>query len=282
MKKNKKIILFFLMIGFFHSKGCEDVKPINEPFPLSGLDFVFLQASKKFFFSVNASSSYQNVKLDSVMALWMGMDSTSTPDTLKLYDDGTLGDMIPSDNMFSRKILNAKSDINNIVQNPNPSRDSLYVSIVGVYGNKEKKMPIMPFTFGNVRPTIENISYPDTVTRPATNPDPNKSNTVKFLLTATVKDGNGSNDIKRVFFKSYDVDKELWRTDLKGDQILFNLYDDGTGDSGSGDLQSGDDTYSLNIFIIDTTSVGTYHWFFQAQDLSNDYSDEIKKIIVIK
>ena len=106
--------------------------------------------------------------------------------------------------------------------------------------------------------------------------------TIKFLLTAKVTDGNGADDVKRVFFKSYDATREVWRTDLKGDQILFNLYDDGTGDSGSGALQSGDNTYSLNVFIIDTTAVGTYHWYFQAQDFSNAYSEELKKVIEIK
>ena len=138
------------------------------------------------------------------------------------------------------------------------------------------------FTIGNIRPEIVSITVPSTITRPESNPDPNKSNTIKFLLTAKVTDGNGADDVKRVFFKSYDATRELWRTDLKGDQILFNLYDDGTGDSGSGDLQSGDNTYSLNVFIIDTTAVGTYHWYFQAQDFSNAYSEELKKVIEIK
>ena len=34
--------------------------------------------------------------------------------------------------------------------------------------------------------------------------------------------------------------------------------------------------------IIDTTAVGTYHWYFQAQDFSNAYSEELKKVIEIK
>ena len=254
----------------------------QEPDPLSNFNFAFLQASEKFYFSINASRSFNNSKLDSVVAVWMGTDSSSVPDTIKLFDDGTLGDIIPNDNIFSRRIANSSSVLSNVVINPIPSRDNLYASIVAVYGNTVKSIPKRSFTIGNIRPEILSITVPSTITRPASNPDPNKSNTIKFLLTAKVTDGNGADDVKRVFFKSYDATREVWRTDLKGDQILFNLYDDGTGDSGSGDLQSGDNTYSLNVFIIDTTAVGTYHWYFQAQDFSNAYSEELKKVIEIK
>ena len=262
--------------------SCEDTEIPQESDPLSNFNFAFLQASEKFYFSINASRSFNNSKLDSVVAVWMGTDSSSVPDTIKLFDDGTLGDIIPNDNIFSRRIANSSSVLSNVVINPIPSRDNLYASIVAVYGNTVKSIPKRSFTIGNIRPEIVSITVPSTITRPASNPDPNKSNTIKFLLTAKVTDGNGADDVKRVFFKSYDATREVWRTDLKGDQILFNLYDDGTGDSGSGDLQSGDNTYSLNVFIIDTTAVGTYHWYFQAQDFSNAYSEELKKVIEIK
>ena len=276
-----KLITLYVMAMILFS-SCEDTEISQEPDPLSNFNFAFLQASEKFYFSINASRSFNNSKLDSVVAVWMGTDSSSVPDTIKLFDDGSLGDIIPNDNIFSRRIANSSSVLSNVVINPIPSRDNLYASIVAVYGNSVKSIPKRSFTIGNIRPEIVSIAMPSTITRPASNPDPNKSNTIKFLLTAKVTDGNGADDVKRVFFKSYDATREVWRTDLKGDQILFNLYDDGTGDSGSGDLQSGDNTYSLNVFIIDTTAVGTYHWYFQAQDFSNAYSEELKKVIEIK
>ena len=276
-----KLITLYVMAMILFS-SCEDTEIPKEPDPLSNFNFAFLQASEKFYFSINASRSFNNSKLDSVVAVWMGTDSSSVPDTIKLFDDGTLGDIIPNDNIFSRRIANSSTVLSNVVINPIPSRDNLYASIVAVYGNTVKSIPIRSFTIGNIRPEIVSITVPSTITRPASNPDPNKSNTIKFLLTAKVTDGNGADDVKRVFFKSYDATREVWRTDLKGNQILFNLYDDGTGDSGSGDLQSGDNTYSLNVFIIDTTATGTYHWYFQAQDLSNAYSEELKKVIEIK
>ena len=276
-----KLITLYVMAMILFS-SCEDTEIPQEPDPLSNFNFAFLQASEKFYFSINASRSFNNSKLDSVVAVWMGTDSSSVPDTIKLFDDGTLGDIIPNDNIFSRRIANSSSVLSNVVINPIPSKDNLYASIVAVYGNTVKSIPIRSFTIGNIRPEIVSITVPSTITRPASNPDPNKSNTIKFLLTAKVTDGNGADDVKRVFFKSYDATREVWRTDLKGNQILFNLYDDGTGDSGSGDLQSGDNTYSLNVFIIDTTATGTYHWYFQAQDFSNAYSEELKKVIEIK
>ena len=276
-----KLITLYVMAMILFS-SCEDTEIPQETDPLSNFNFAFLQASEKFYFSITTSKSFNNSKLDSVVAVWMGTDSSSVPDTIKLFDDGTLGDIIPNDNIFSRRIANSSTVLSNVVINPIPSRDSLYASIVAVYGNTVKSIPKRSFTIGNIRPEIISITVPSTITRPASNPDPNKSNTIKFLLTAKVTDGNGADDIKRVFFKSYDATREVWRTDLKGDQILFNLYDDGTGDSGSGDLQSGDNTYSLNVFIIDTTAVGIYHWYFQAQDFSNAYSEELKKVIEIK
>ena len=129
----------------------------------------------------------------------MGTDSSSVPDTIKLFDDGTLGDIIPNDNIFSRRIANSSSVLSNVVINPIPSRDNLYASIVAVYGNTVKSIPKRSFTIGNIRPEIVSITMPSTITRPASNPDPNKSNTIKFLLTAKVTDGNGADDVKRVF-----------------------------------------------------------------------------------
>ena len=65
-----------------------------------------------------------------------------------------------------------------------------------------------------------------------------------------------------------------------GNPIL--LLDDGSGTSGSGDLQKSDGTFSRNISISENALVGTYHWIFEAQDQSNAYSDTVKRTIVVK
>ena len=67
---------------------------------------------------------------------------------------------------------------------------------------------------------------------------------------------------------------------LGGNPIL--LYDDGTGPDGSGDLQKGDGTFTRTISITQDATTGTYHWTFEAQDLSNAYSDTVKKVLLVQ
>ena len=108
----KLLILYAMSMILLFS--CEDSEIPQEPEPLSNFNFAFLQASEKFYFSINASRSFNNSKLDSVLAFWMGTDSSSVPDTIKLFDDGTLGDIIPNDNIFSRRIANSSSVLSNV------------------------------------------------------------------------------------------------------------------------------------------------------------------------
>ena len=101
---------------------------------------------------------------------------------------------------------------------------------------------------------------------------------IKFTVTASVSDANGIEDIKRVFFRSYHVGLDSMMN--SGNPIL--LLDDGESSAGSGDLQKGDGTFSRTISISENALIGTYHWIFEAQDLSNAYSDTVKKMIIVK
>ena len=65
-----------------------------------------------------------------------------------------------------------------------------------------------------------------------------------------------------------------------GNPIL--LYDDGTGSDGSGDIKKGDGTFTRTISMTENATIGTYHWSFEAQDISNAYSDTIKKVLLVK
>jgi hypothetical protein len=131
---------------------------------------------------------------------------------------------------------------------------------------------------GNIRPKLGSIFVPDTVIRPTANPDPNITNTVKFSVTASVSDPNGLEDIQRVFFRTYHVGLDSMMNG--GNPIL--LYDDGSGDEGSGDLQKGDGTYTVTISMTENATTGTYYWTFEAQDFSNAYSDSVKKVLVVQ
>ena len=70
--------------------GCEEPQSSKEPFPITDVNFDYLQGSNKLFVSAMVNNTYMNTSLDSVEVLWKGVDQQNTSDTLKLFDDGTL------------------------------------------------------------------------------------------------------------------------------------------------------------------------------------------------
>jgi len=256
--------------------GCEEPQSSKEPFPITDVNFDYLQGSNKLFVSAMVNNTYMNTSLDSVEVLWKGVDQQNTSDTLKLFDDGTNGDILSNDNIFSRRIPNSNSIISNII--PSGAKDSVFLSVLGIYNNRFIESDLNPFILGNIHPKIGTVVLPKSVDRPSSNADPNIMNTVKFSVTASASDANGLDDIKRVFFRSYHVGLDSMMNN--GNPIL--LLDDGGGSNGSGDLQKGDGTFSRTISISETALQGTYHWIFEAQDLSNAYSDTVKRTIVVK
>ena len=267
--KSKLVILVIFWII-----GCEDSGEVKEVYPISNVNFHYLQASNKLFVSAQSSKNYKGSDLDSVMVLWKGVSSTNTADTIRLLDDGTEGDMISKDLSYSRKFLNDISIIKNVI--PSSAKDSVFLSIISLYGSNSIS-DSTTFLLGNIRPKLGKVIVPSTVVRPTANPDPNIVNTVKFTVTAVVSDPNGLDDIKRVFFRSYNVNKDSLMNG--GNPIL--LYDDGDKDS-SGDLQKGDGQFSRTISITENALLGTYHWTFEAQDISSAYSDTVKKVLIVK
>ena len=129
------------------------------------------------------------------MVLWQGIDASNTADTLRLLDDGTVGDMISKDMIYSRKIVNTSSVLKNVI--PSYAKDSVYLSIMAIYSGR-KLTESSTFLLGNIRPKLGAVFVPDTVNRPIANPKPNITNSVKFSVPAMVSDPNGLDDIKRV------------------------------------------------------------------------------------
>ena len=115
------------------------------------------------------------------------------------------------------------------------------------------------------------------VDRPSSNADPNIVNTIKFSVTASVSDANGLDDIKRVFFRSYHVGLDSVMNN--GNPSYYLMMEAVLLDRG---FTKGDGTYSRTISISENALVGTYHWTFEAQDLSNAYSDTVKRQIIVK
>ena len=268
--KSKLVILLTLLI-----LGCEESEVLKEVYPISDVNFHYLQASNKLFVSANLIKNYQGSSLDSVMVLWKGVKLSNTADTIGLLDNGTEGDMISKDLSYSRKFFNKSDSITNVI--PSTAKDSVFLSILALYGTKSIS-DSSNFLLGNIRPKIEKVTVPvTTIEIPSPSTDPNVVNTVEFLVTAVVSDPNGIDDVKRVFFRSYNVGEDSWMNG--GNPIL--LYDDGDKDS-SGDLQKGDGEFSRTVVITENEKPGTFHWTFEAQDLSSAYSDTVKRILIVK
>ena len=272
--KMKNIYLIFFI--FFLIASCEEPTSIVEPFPVSEINFDYLQGSDKLFISAKVSQRYMNSSLDSVEVLWNGISASNKNDTLRLYDDESEGDILANDNIFSRKIKNSSSVILNVI--PKSAKDSVFLSVQSMYNGRLMKSDVEFFILGNIHPKIGSITLPQSVDRPASNADPNIVNTIKFTVSANASDANGLDDIKRVFFRSYHVGLDSLMNN--GNPIL--LLDDGSGPNGNGDLQKGDGTFSRTISISENALVGTYQWTFEAQDKSNAYSDTVKRSIVVK
>lgn len=272
----KRLYFIILILKSMLILSCEEPIVESEPKSIADINFNYLQSSKKLFVSALISPSYMNTSLDSVEVLWKGTDQQNTSDTLKLFDDGTFGDIISNDNIFSRRIPNSSSAITNVI--PASAKDSVFLIIRSTYKNRKVESDLYSFLLGNIHPKIGTVVLPSSVDRPTSNSDPNIVNTIKFTVTASVSDANGLEDIKRVFFRSYHVGLDSMMN--SGNPIL--LLDDGESSAGSGDLQKGDGTFSRTISISENALIGTYHWIFEAQDLSNAYSDTVKKVIIVK
>ena len=276
MIRNRIIKIKLILTTCFAIFSCEDPSSLVEPFPITEINFDYLQGSDKLFISARVNERYMNSSLDSVEVLWSGINASNTNDTLRLLDDGSMGDIISSDNIYSRKILNSNTAITNVI--PKGAKDSVFLSVQSMFKGRLIKSDVEFFVLGNIHPKISSIVLPQSVDRPSANADPNIVNTIKFTVSANASDANGLDDIKRVFFRSYHVGLDSLMNN--GNPIL--LIDDGSGTNGSGDLQKGDGTFSRTISISENALVGTYHWTFEAQDQSNAYSDTVKRTIVVK
>ncbi len=276
--KNSYFILAVSILIF----SCEDPSSKVEPFPITEINFDYLQGSNKLFISALVSQRYMNASLDSVEVLWNGISANNAYDTLRLYDDGKNGDILAIDNIFSRKVPNSDLIIKNVI--PKEAKDSVFLSIQGFFKDRLIKSESEFFILGNIRPSIDSIEYVPVIEKPMQGSNGGALNTIKFTVSASVYDANGYNDVKRVFFRSYHVELDSMMNN--GTPIL--LLDDGyredsaSGVNGLGDKRKNDSTYSRIISISEKAIIGTYHWIFEAQDKSNAYSDTVKRTVVVK
>jgi hypothetical protein len=200
--------------------------------------------------------------------------------SIKLFDNGSNGDILEGDGLYSRKILNnidsltytigqtAQDDSGNLKTNI-----IVYMNFIANYGS-DSSSALDSFIIGNIIPEIIEIYAPDTINRP-------EGATVSFeLISAKVYDAE--NDINWVGFTSYSLDD----SSMMNNGNYIYLYDDGSSivlyepDFTSGDELINDGIYSFRIPIYgnamtDTTlqtKTGGFKWEFITQDEAGEYS----------
>ena len=268
LNKNLNIlvaILFFV--------GC-DVENKNEDSTIyiSDPQFNFHQDVNKLYISAMVLPQINGKILDNVIVEWFGTNQENVPDSLILKDGGVNGDIIAEDDIYTLKFQNDSSIISNTLGDDS---GSVYINILAVYvGQTEQRSA--SFKIGNIIPRILSIASPDTIIRPS------GATLSLHLVSATVFDADGLDDIKWVGFTSYHVEGDSMMN--KGNYIY--LYDDGSEniiylpDITSGDITSGDGTYSFKIPVFGSgnedpeyqTKAGTFRWEFVTQDKEDEYS----------
>ena len=181
----------------------------------------------------------------------------------ELYDDGTHGDSLANDSIFSIEILSDFAswifgNFNLYVQafdEKGAGSPSLYKSIP--WGKVEIGLP----------PVISDLNAPDTLTLPE-----DSLHVVTFVLSLRADDPDNPNDVKEVFFNTYKPDGTISKSSP------LQMYDNGT----SGDAVAEDQIYSLRVYLVYNNDVGDYRFEFQAKDYSDLLSNKITHIITVK
>ena len=267
---NKNLNILVAII-FFVGCGVED-KNEDSVIYISDPQFNFHQDVNKLYISAMVLPQINGKILDNVIVEWFGTNQENVPDSLILKDGGVNGDIIAGDDIYTLKFQNDSSIISNTLGDDS---GSVYINILAVYvGQTEQRSA--SFKIGNIIPRILSIASPDTIIRPS------GATLSLHLVSATVFDADGLDDIKWVGFTSYHVEGDSMMN--KGNYIY--LYDDGSEniiylpDITSGDITSDDGTYSFKIPVFGSgnedpeyqTKAGTFRWEFVTQDKEDEYS----------
>ena len=279
MHTNKLNIL--ILILFFCGCTVKDSDDDSAAY-ISDAQFNFHQDVNMLYVSAKVLPEAEGQILDNVIVEWYGTKEENAPDSLILKDNGMDGDIIAEDDIYTLKFQNDSTVINNTLGDDS---GSVYINILAIYvGQTEKKSS--SFKIGNIIPRIISIASPDTITRPS------GATLSLHLVSATVFDADGLDNIKWVGFTSYHVEGDSMMN--KGNYIY--LYDDGSEniiylpDITSGDVTSSDGTYSFKIPVFGSgntdpeyqTKTGTFRWEFITQDKEDEYSLPTTHEVVIQ
>ena len=100
-----KFILILLLALFIAACG-ESTSSDESLDYISDTQFNFHQNTNQLYISTKVQPDLNGQTLDKVMVEWYGTSLDSTPDSLTLIDDGTNGDIISFDNIYTLKVNN--------------------------------------------------------------------------------------------------------------------------------------------------------------------------------
>lgn len=281
------LITLVLLLVF----GCDSpVQPEAEaPYPLTDIQFNYLDLSSELYFAVTVAERFEGAALDTVGLAWCGTATTAAnADTVYLNDDGSGGDILARDGVFSAKVPNSSATLNH----PISTADSglVYLTFFAWYAGTTVSVSDS-FHLGNLPPVI-NWADVDTstdyvaicstcqdtdfvITRP-------NVDLALILVRSEILDPNGLNDVNWVGFTSFHVGPD---TAMNNGNVIY-LYDDGGSNViyppslTSRDEIENDGIYSFAIPIYSgsQTKTGLFRWSFQAGDLAGNRSE----ILILK
>ena len=226
---------------------------LSEPIVTDSLTVATLDNA---FFSVRVEDPQGLDDIDSVYFLLYPSLSPVYSSCTRLYDNGSVGDSIQGDGIFS-----FQGNFTGTVT----IRGLYTVRFQAIDNEGEISPTVVNHLFadiGNDPPKLIDVIAPDNVSRSAAQP---------FLISVSVTDPQGLSDIKRVAFNTYKPDG----TSSSGNP--FVMVDDGT----QGDILAGDGKYSLTITITPENSTGDYRFEFFAEDFSEEKSNMLTHIITV-
>ncbi|MFA6598924.1 MAG: hypothetical protein WCS69_14460 [Ignavibacteriaceae bacterium] len=264
----KKLLFLILLIITFY--GCE--KKFDSPLESDQAVYQIAQVSVFDSFTRTLTDSIINpsIKFTStsdIRKVWIEIISpdneTLSPGQISLYDNGSpnTGDAVKGDKIYSNLVVMKREYINGMY--------SINYFVEDKAGTT-KKVASQSFHFDrgeiNISPIIVSVSLPDTIEV--------KNVPLSFIITATVADSNGINDINEVYFITY-------KPDQSSNGAKTSLYDDGNS-SADGDVTAGDGIFSRAIIISPENQKGKYRFDFQAKDRGGLVSQVVQKYIVVK
>lgn len=176
-----------------------------------------------------------------------------------LLDDGTQGDDVAGDNIFSIETSSTFASWNY----------GIFHLFIEATDNQQKKSRtfyklIYPAKKElGVPPQILDLIAPQIINIPSNGID-------SALIKIKALDSDNNRDIRSVYFNSYKPPDST----LSESSPLY-LYDDGNSAGYSGDTEAGDNIYSIEIYIPAGSAAGVYRFEFEAIDYSNLKSNKI-------